>query len=799
MPVHTDGTGGSLVPYLSSPTLSHAYTRLRAAWSANWGLYTLTTISIVHSILDASLSGIHTNQILGFLASAALLLVPRFPWTAVTVIVPSEAYNIMTSQFTGATVATWFAIGHLMYRRRYLQLFLALLTLVCTNLVAWLMGQEVGPHLQQLTIFTTVCFGMVAVLRRADTSLAKAEATRIEALHNQRALIARELHDTLARANTHIVLLAQNARNNPHDHHQTTTALDDIITTGRQSVTDLRTMLRLLRQDTNTPLDPTPTANLHTALTQTQHDLTTAGLHTTITHEGDLTTLSPTLTTTLTHILHESTANMIKHAAPDAQCTIQLDITDTHAELLVINPLANHHRDQQLSSGLGLLGIQERSRALGGTTTITPTAHQWILHTTLPLTPKDTPQPEPPVPHDSSDLTPPSPPQSELDGAFRPQAASPAEAPTHLLTRLRAAWSANWGLYTLTATVLCLSASSLPSLHFGVLTLLGLLVPWTLLLVPRFPWTAVTVIALSAAWTISTGTFTATVVTAWLALFLLLNDHHYPQVLVIAAATAGGNLLAWRAGRNMGVFMTQQASWALLCFGMVAVLRRADTSLAKAEATRIEALHNQRALIARELHDTLARANTHIVLLAQNARNNPHDHHQTTTALDDIITTGRQSVTDLRTMLRLLRQDTNTPLDPTPTANLHTALTQTQHDLTTAGLHTTITHEGDLTTLSPTLTTTLTHILHESTANMIKHAAPDAQCTIQLDITDTHAELLVINPLANHHRDQQLSSGLGLLGIQERSRALGGTTTITPTAHQWILHTTLPLTPKDTP
>ena len=320
-----------------------------------------------------------------------------------------------------------------------------------------------------------------------------------------------------------------------------------------------------------------------------------------------------------------------------------------------------------------------------------------------------------------------------------------------------------------------------------------------MLLVPRFPWTAVTVIALGAAWTISTGTFTATVVTAWLALFLLLNDHHYPQVLVIAAATAGGNLLAWRAGRDMGVFMTQQASWALLCFGMVAVLRRADTSLAKAEATRIEALHNQRALIARELHDTLARANTHIVLLAQNARNNPHDHHQTTTALDDIITTGRQSVTDLRTMLRLLRQDTNTPLDPTPTANLHTALTQTQHDLTTAGLHTTITHEGDLTTLSPTLTTTLTHILHESTANMIKHAAPDAQCTIQLDITDTHAELLVINPLANHHHDQQLSSGLGLLGIQERSRALGGTTTITPTAHQWILHTTLPLTPKDTP
>ena len=365
--------------------------------------------------------------------------------------------------------------------------------------------------------------------------------------------------------------------------------------------------------------------------------------------------------------------------------------------------------------------------------------------------------------------------------------------------RLRAAWRARWGLYTLTATSLCLSALSLMSLDLGIFALLGILVPWGLLLLSRFPWTTTAVMALSTACTIGTGEFTGTVVATWLALFILLRARRRPQALVIAAATAGGNLLAWHAGQNMGVFIQQQTSWFFICFGMAAVLRRADASVARAETARTEALRNQRALIARELHDTLARANTHIVLLAQNARNNPHDHHQTTTALNDIITTGRQSVTDLRTMLRLLRQDTNTPLNPTPTTDLPTALTQAHHDLTTAGLHTTITHQGDLTNLPPTLTTTLTRILHESTANMIKHAAPDAQCTIQLDITDTHAELLVINPLANHHHDQQLSSGLGLLSIQERTHALGGTTTITPTDHQWILHTTLPLTPKDTP
>lgn len=365
--------------------------------------------------------------------------------------------------------------------------------------------------------------------------------------------------------------------------------------------------------------------------------------------------------------------------------------------------------------------------------------------------------------------------------------------------RLRAAWRARWGLYTLTVLGLCLSA--LPALLKGVEVsdTIGFLAPWTLLLLPRLPWTTTAALAPSVVYSIATTRGIGVVSTAWFALFILLRARRRPQALVIAAATAGGNLLAWHTGQNMTMTLLPQVVWFFVCLGVAAVLRRADTSVARAETARTEALRNQRALIARELHDTLARANTHIVLLAQNARNNPHDHHQTTTALNDIITTGRQSVTDLRTMLRLLRQDTNTPLDPTPTTDLPTALTQAHHDLTTAGLHTTITHQGDLTNLPPTLTTTLTRILHESTANMIKHAAPDAQCTIQLDITDTHAELLVINPLANHHHDQQLSSGLGLLSIQERTHALGGTTTITPTDHQWILHTTLPLTPKDTP
>ena len=365
--------------------------------------------------------------------------------------------------------------------------------------------------------------------------------------------------------------------------------------------------------------------------------------------------------------------------------------------------------------------------------------------------------------------------------------------------RLRAELGGRWRLGPFVAISLCFSV--LPALFqsFEPGDVVGLLAPWALLLAPRRPWACTAVLVPSVVFSIASTLGAGTVIAAWLALLVLLRARRYPQVLAIAAAAAAGNLLAWRMGRDMTAVLVTQGAWFVVCLGAAVVLRSADASVARAETARTEALRNQRALIARELHDTLARANTHILLLAQHAQANPDNHAQTATALDNIITTAHQSVTDLRTMLRLLRQDTGTAPDPTPTTDLTTALTQAQHDLEAAGLHATITHDGDTTHLPPALTTTLIRILHESVANMIKHAAHDAQCTIQLDITTTHAELLAINPLADHHtHNHHLSSGLGLLSIQECVHALAGTTTITPTDHQWILHTTLPLTPNTT-
>ena len=306
---------------------------------------------------------------------------------------PAAAHAAASDQFSAALLVAGFAMGFLLRRGLLLPATVLVLSQACVIPFARVAGHDLTGLISTQLIWFGACCAVAVVLRSTDLKITTAQAAQAQALRDQRNLIARELHDTLARANTHIVLLAEHARAHPHDHQRTATALDDIITTAHHCVTDLRTMLRVLRQDTTTPLDPTPpTTDLHTTLARINHDLTTAGLHATTTLEGDTTVLTPTLTTTLTRILDECAANIIKYAAPDAQSTIHIDITHTHAELLVINPLAQGRpHNPATSTGHGLLSIQERTHALGGTTTITPTNHQWILHTTLPLTPKDAP------------------------------------------------------------------------------------------------------------------------------------------------------------------------------------------------------------------------------------------------------------------------------------------------------------------------------------------------------------------------------------------------------------------------
>ena len=328
--------------------------------------------------------------ILSLLSVPAPLLCQRFPWAITGALIAVTVPLVANSFFTAAILADIITLPLLIVDGRVRQAA----ALCCCFPVGWLTALLLGHSLTDVPLVEVFFLASGAnigfVLRYSREMVAREARLREAALGAQRTAIARDLHDTLARANTQMVLLAQQALGQHPRDERVTTALEDAMAMGHRSVSDLRTMLRLLRQDTPTPATPTP--SLTQAMTNARATLADAGLHATITTDGDLPHLPPTITTTLIRALDEAVANMTKYAATDAPCTIIIGATPAQATLLATNPIADHHRptDPALTSGLGLIGLNERAQALDGTLTHTTTNHYWTLTLTLPLTPPET-------------------------------------------------------------------------------------------------------------------------------------------------------------------------------------------------------------------------------------------------------------------------------------------------------------------------------------------------------------------------------------------------------------------------
>ena len=323
---------------------------------------------------------------LSLLSVPAPLLCQRFPWAITGALIAVTVPLVANSFFTAAILADIITLPLLIVDGRVRQAAALCSSFLAGWLIALVLGYPLAdaPPVEMFLLASGANIGLV--LRYSREMVAREARLREAALSAQRTAIARELHDTLARANTQMVMRVQAARPLAAEEPRVAALLDEIVAMGHRSVSDLRTMLRLLRQDTPTPATPTP--SLTQAMTNARATLADAGLHATITTDGDLTHLPPTITTTLIRALDEAVANMTKYAATDAPCTIIIGATPAQATLLATNPIADHHRptDPALTSGLGLIGLNERAQALDGTLTHTTTNHYWTLTLTLPLT-----------------------------------------------------------------------------------------------------------------------------------------------------------------------------------------------------------------------------------------------------------------------------------------------------------------------------------------------------------------------------------------------------------------------------
>jgi signal transduction histidine kinase len=204
---------------------------------------------------------------------------------------------------------------------------------------------------------------MTELRQRAQRTQREAERERLLAAAEERARIARDLHDSAGHAISVIAVRAGAARLRHHqDPERSLAALQAIETLARQTANEIDQIVATLRQNGSANGGgPTPPglASLDTLVAHHQ----AAGLEVTVETFGTRQTLGGAADQATYRILQEALTNAARHGTGSAH--IQLAFGDTAVELTVTNPVptrgASRSRD-----GHGLIGMRERATLLGG-------------------------------------------------------------------------------------------------------------------------------------------------------------------------------------------------------------------------------------------------------------------------------------------------------------------------------------------------------------------------------------------------------------------------------------------------
>lgn len=208
--------------------------------------------------------------------------------------------------------------------------------------------------------------------------------------------------------------------------------------------------------------------------------------------------------------------------------------------------------------------------------------------------------------------------------------------------------------------------------------------------------------------------------------------------------------------------------WALL--STRAQRRRYEEELAEWAGER--AAQAERLRIASDLHDLVSHGLGIITVRAAVARTltGLDGERERADALTDIEQVSRETMTELRRMLAVLRDPDTALLRPAETLDDLPAIVQ---DADAAGLSTTLGVE-ELGVVSPGVQLTVCTVVREALHNAIRHAGPTrARVRVRRDGEAVLVDVRDAGPRGSWH--PQPGAGHGLDGLRERVAALGGT------------------------
>lgn len=333
-----------------------------------------------------------------------LFLRRRAPTTAFVLIAAVFALQWSLPVFLRADVALLIALYSLTLHsslRRLLwacAITIGILTLALVRIAAFAAVAEVAFFLICAST-AAVALGLVVRIRRSQLAGLRDRAERLEierdqrsmlAVAGERARVAREMHDILGHNLSVIIRLADGgayaARVTPERSAQALTLIGE---TGREALNDLRRTLGALRDESVAPaLAPQPGIAEVDALCER---IRAAGPRVVYRTVGDIPS-DRGLQLAAYRIVQEALTNSLKHAGPDTEARVSLEVADRRLRILVEDsgPPATFRATAEAvpATGQGLIGMRERAALYGGTVrTGRSRAGGWTVQTELALVP----------------------------------------------------------------------------------------------------------------------------------------------------------------------------------------------------------------------------------------------------------------------------------------------------------------------------------------------------------------------------------------------------------------------------
>ena len=262
---------------------------------------------------------------------------------------------------------------------------------------------------------------------------------------------------------------------------------------------------------------------------------------------------------------------------------------------------------------------------------------------------------------------------------------------------------------------------------------------------------------------------------AWMCAIYGLTVWTSPRRFAVgAAAMAGPTLVAAAIGRGPkgGIEFTVITLVVMLLVrrGIRGREERAELAERERELAAREAVVEERARIARELHDAIAHNVSMMVVQAGAERRVVGGANGTTReVLQTIEQIGRGALTEMRRLVGMLRSDADDPLAPQPGLDdLPTLVGQVRE----AGLPVELRVDGERRELPVGIELSAYRIVQEALTNALKHAG-DAHASVRVRYGADSLELEIVDDGAGA-RTRAGSGGHGLVGMRERVALYGG-------------------------